>query len=117
MDESKAKMKHRAKFLKFKENRRPAFHGTWRKKSMHITARRPFARDQVSFAVHASIKTLTYFLSTIRFLTTKLSLMMNGRKKNQASLSMALTARKRKIKTARKVTTTLTMTSWFRTVT
>lgn len=57
MDESKTKMKHRAKFLKFKENRRPAFHGTWRKKSAHITARRPFAQDQVSLARPQSPKT------------------------------------------------------------
>ncbi|XP_015600795.1 chromatin assembly factor 1 subunit A [Cephus cinctus] len=35
----------RAKLLMFRENRRPAYRGTWRKKSESITARRPFAKD------------------------------------------------------------------------
>jgi chromatin assembly factor 1 subunit A len=47
-DEAHTKMKHRAKLLLFKENRRPAFYGTWRKKSKSILARRPFAQDPVS---------------------------------------------------------------------
>ena len=32
----------------FCENRRPAFYGTWRKKSGKVYARRPFAQDEVS---------------------------------------------------------------------
>lgn len=39
--------KFRTKFLKFHENRRPAYYGTWRKKSKFITARRPFAEDDI----------------------------------------------------------------------
>lgn len=33
----------------FCENRRPAYHGTWRKKSNKVYARRPFAQDQKYF--------------------------------------------------------------------
>lgn len=47
VDEAQIKMKHRAKFLMFVENRRPAYHGTWRKKTGSISARRPFAQDKV----------------------------------------------------------------------
>lgn len=39
----------RAKFYKFYDNRRPPYYGTWRKHSQQITARRPFARDEVNF--------------------------------------------------------------------
>lgn len=35
----------KAKLLQFCENRRPAYWGTWSKKSKNICARRPFARD------------------------------------------------------------------------
>lgn len=37
----------KAKLLKFCENRRPAYWGTWSKKSKNICARRPFARDDI----------------------------------------------------------------------
>ncbi|XP_042886312.1 chromatin assembly factor 1 subunit A-B-like [Penaeus japonicus] len=37
----------KAKLLKFCENRRPAYWGTWSKKSKSICARRPFARDNI----------------------------------------------------------------------
>lgn len=47
-DEAHEKMKYRAKLLLFKENKRPAYYGTWRKKSKSISARRPFAQDAVS---------------------------------------------------------------------
>lgn len=48
--EQKPKMeKKRAKFLKFHENRRPAYYGTWRKKSKTIKPRRPFVEDKVYF--------------------------------------------------------------------
>lgn len=48
-DESEMKMKQRAKYLMFVENRRPAYHGTWTKKTLKISGRRPFAQDPVSF--------------------------------------------------------------------
>ena len=48
VDEGQMKFKHRAKFLMFTENRRPAYHGTWRKKTADITARRPLMQDKVS---------------------------------------------------------------------
>jgi chromatin assembly factor 1 subunit A len=56
-DESKVKMRYRAKYLMFNENRRPAYYGTWRKKSKTITARRPFLQDQVSLNTEASVST------------------------------------------------------------
>ena len=39
----------RAKLLKFHENKRPAYWGTWTKKSKVITGRRPFGRDEDRF--------------------------------------------------------------------
>jgi hypothetical protein len=36
------------KFLKFKENNRPPYRGTWRKKSKLLTPRNPFKMDKVS---------------------------------------------------------------------
>jgi len=39
----------RAKLLAFCENRRPAYWGTWRKKSRHIGPRRPLGRDEDVF--------------------------------------------------------------------
>ncbi|XP_020711490.2 chromatin assembly factor 1 subunit A [Athalia rosae] len=41
--------KHHPKLFMFVENRRPPFWGTWRKKSDHITPRRPFAKDSKWF--------------------------------------------------------------------
>ena len=38
----------RVKFLKFCENYRPAYYGTWRKKTKFLGPRRPFGRDTVS---------------------------------------------------------------------
>jgi len=40
---------YRAKLLQFHENLRPAYFGTWRKKSAHITGRRPFGREMELF--------------------------------------------------------------------
>lgn len=36
-----------AKFLKFSENTRPPYYGTWRKVTKHITGRKPFGLDKV----------------------------------------------------------------------
>lgn len=47
IEEPTAKQNYRAKFLKFEENRRPAFYGTWRKSSKNIKARNPFVTDSV----------------------------------------------------------------------
>lgn len=44
----KPKEKYRAKCLMFRENRRPAYYGTWQKKSLAVGPRRPFAKDEVS---------------------------------------------------------------------
>ena len=38
----------KAKLLQFHENYRPAYYGTWRKNSKHITARKPLGQDQVN---------------------------------------------------------------------
>ncbi|VDP09010.1 unnamed protein product, partial [Schistosoma curassoni] len=35
----------RAKLFQFVENYRPAYYGTWRRRSRIVTGRRPFARD------------------------------------------------------------------------
>ena len=51
MDEeaqSSTKRRMKAKFFKFQENYRPAYYGTWRKKTTHISARRPLGKDTVS---------------------------------------------------------------------
>ncbi|XP_055913618.1 chromatin assembly factor 1 subunit A [Eupeodes corollae] len=40
---------YKAKYYFFRENRRPPFYGTWRKKSTVITPRRPFATDKAFF--------------------------------------------------------------------
>ncbi|KAB7501559.1 Chromatin assembly factor 1 subunit A-B, partial [Armadillidium nasatum] len=36
----------KAKFLKFCENNRPAYYGTWSKKSLHINGRKPFRKEE-----------------------------------------------------------------------
>lgn len=41
--------KLRPKLLSFRENRRPPYWGTWRKKSDFIKPRNPFGRDEVLF--------------------------------------------------------------------
>lgn len=43
------KQKMRAKYLLFHENRRPAYHGTWRKKSKNIRPRNPLGEDKEIF--------------------------------------------------------------------
>nr|CAH7717800.1 unnamed protein product [Callosobruchus chinensis] len=43
------KQKFRAKFLKFHDNRRPAYFGTWRKRSRYIKPRKPLAEDTDNF--------------------------------------------------------------------
>lgn len=43
--------KHRPKLLQFKENRRPPYWGTWRKRSKILNSRRPFAKDKVRIVV------------------------------------------------------------------
>lgn len=48
--EEKPKMeKMRAKFLKFHENQRPPYYGTWRKKSKAIKPKRPLVKDKAYF--------------------------------------------------------------------
>ncbi|XP_055383367.1 chromatin assembly factor 1 subunit A-like [Condylostylus longicornis] len=46
---SKSLKKYKAKFLLFRENRRPPYYGTWRKKSSTITPRKPFGIDKQIF--------------------------------------------------------------------
>ncbi|KAL4227300.1 Chromatin assembly factor 1 [Mactra antiquata] len=40
---------YRAKFLHFHENTRPAYYGTWRKKSQRLSPRNPFKQDEDLF--------------------------------------------------------------------
>ena len=44
----KARVSVRPKLLKFHENYRPPYYGSYSKKSKVISARRPFAQDKVS---------------------------------------------------------------------
>lgn len=39
--------KYHWKLLQFHENKRPPYCGTWRKKSLYVKPRRPFACDKV----------------------------------------------------------------------
>ncbi|KAF5270382.1 hypothetical protein FQR65_LT05570 [Abscondita terminalis] len=48
-EQSKIVNKTKAKFLKFDGNRRPPYFGTWRKKSVSIKPRNPFAIDNAFF--------------------------------------------------------------------
>lgn len=48
-EEKSKSEKMRAKLLKFEENRRPAYFGTWRKTSKVVNPRRPFAEDKQFF--------------------------------------------------------------------
>ena len=43
------KKTYRVKLLQFVENTRPAYFGTWRKKSRSVTGRRPFGKDLIYF--------------------------------------------------------------------
>lgn len=45
--DEKPKKLYRAKFLKFDDNRRPPYYGTFRKKSESVRPRKPFAKDSV----------------------------------------------------------------------
>lgn len=56
----------KAKLLQFCENRRPAYWGTWSKKSKNICARRPFARD-VRFPFVFPLFDLYSFLNCFSF--------------------------------------------------
>lgn len=47
VDDQPVKQVLRAKYLKFIENRRPAYYGTWRKKSVTLGPRKPFGKDKV----------------------------------------------------------------------
>lgn len=53
--EEKPKKLYRAKFFKFAHNRRPPYHGTWRKKSNVVGPRRPFAQDKVSGCIDMNV--------------------------------------------------------------
>lgn len=57
------KQLYRAKFLKFDENRRPAYYGTWRKTSTSIRPRNPLGKDSVAllFLLY-QIQHSTYFI-------------------------------------------------------
>lgn len=50
VEEIKTKERYRAKCLMFHENRRPAYYGTWQKKSNVVGPRKPFAKDEVSYS-------------------------------------------------------------------
>lgn len=49
LEEKPKACKMRAKYLLFRENQRPPYFGTWRKKSKHVKPRKPFAQDKDCF--------------------------------------------------------------------
>lgn len=49
MDAPPVKQIYRAKYFKFTENRRPAYYGTWRKRSTTLGPRKPFGKDTVCY--------------------------------------------------------------------
>lgn len=54
----------RAKLLKFDENRRPAYWGTWRKTSQSVGPRRPFGKEvSCSLTYAIRIRPLAKFVS------------------------------------------------------
>ena len=55
----------KAKFLKFHENYRPAYYGTWKKKSKFISARKPLGKDKDRFDYEASILVFFYFSGNV----------------------------------------------------
>lgn len=107
-DESEKKTKLRTKYLMFDENRRPAYHGTWSKKSSNITARRPLAQDQVNYTLMVPVAPLQRILFTRNSSTMKLNPTMSGKKRNLANLSTGATAKKKR--RLRRKTTRWTMT-------
>lgn len=48
LDETNIKSTLKAKLFAFHENRRPAYYGTWQKKTKLVNPRRPFGKDEVS---------------------------------------------------------------------
>lgn len=68
-EDLQSKMKHRTKFFLFNENRRPAFKGTWRKKTSVISARHPLRQDPVSHSKNiykSNVIKLFYFIEILR---------------------------------------------------
>ena len=71
----------KAKYLKFRENHRPAYFGTWRKSSKILTPRNPFKKDEVSGSsmykmtdlcpfINVQVKPLTFLFSIYFILST-----------------------------------------------
>lgn len=50
----------------FIENRRPAYYGTWRKKTSHITARHPLRQDTVSHFIKREPQQIRQMISTLQ---------------------------------------------------
>ena len=46
-EETIQKTLHKVKFLKFNENTRPPYYGTWTKPTTKLSARNPFKQDEV----------------------------------------------------------------------
>lgn len=108
---SKKIEKIKAKFLQFCENHRPAYRGTWRKKSTVVTGRRPFGQEKVFLCEvidHCYFSTGMLYLLFLpsRFLTMKLIVLMSGKRRSQGSLCMDLMMKRNKnLKMNMKLTT------------
>lgn len=96
----------RFKLLQFQENYRPAYYGTWQKKSSMISRRNPFRKDTVCLH-HANINitlapytnvSLAFGISCIfappfprrHFLTTMWTVTWSGRRRNQGRVFRAV---------------------------
>lgn len=95
----------RIKLLQFRENYRPAYWGTWSKKSTHISPRCPFRLDKVKtfelflcscyakpgsmiihFLVESELKFFVFLKLCVRIcLITRWTAMRNGKKRSQES--------------------------------
>lgn len=108
----KKQEKMRAKFLQFHENHRPAYRGTWRKKSHSVTGRRPYGKDQVFFINYLVIFECNCVCDlncvceyVCRFWTMKLIVQMNGRKRNLVNpCTVQMMKRSRSQRTSMKLT-------------
>lgn len=59
--------RYRGKLFQFAENRRPAYWGTWRKRSKSISGRNPFKCDTVSTSEKKSLQQFTDELAFFKY--------------------------------------------------
>lgn len=88
MIDVKVGQKMSTKLLQFCENHRPAYYGTWRKISRKLSARNPFAKDEVN--IHSLLVSSPNLMFFRRYSIMKLKVTMNGKRKNLEKASPTL---------------------------